>query len=393
MDIQPKAHAKRRPPSAAERWGSCPGSAVACQLYPNESSDASTDGDYAHDVLEGCILFGVTEPATEDETLNDNLTLILEWIAQVRAGYGPQCRVFAEEQYDIPETGEFGTADVTFVSPEVLHIADYKNGYVVVDVHGNKQMFTYLLGAIARHGERGKYYISVLQPNASHIDGPIRTVEVTQADIDAWRATIAWSIANEHLFIAGKHCKKSYCAHRGNCATFLEFAQTDAAAAWHPSEVNAMSDEQLAAALDHADILQGIRDELRKAAMYRIMQQDRQLPGYKCVKGRRDREFANEDAVKMVLRDALQVPDSAMHDTPKFLSVKGIEDLVKAYARTAKLGRGKWKQVWENNIQPHVRENVSGLTLERATDARPAHRRGSEFGALNPGQTNGVMTI
>jgi hypothetical protein len=135
--------------------------------------------------------------------------------------------VFAEEQYDIPETGEFGTADITFVSPEVLHIGDYKNGYVVVDVHGNKQMYTYLLGAIARHGSRGKYYISVLQPNASHIDGPIRTVEVTQADLDAWRAQIAWSIANEHVFVAGKHCKKSYCAHRGNCATFLEYAQTE----------------------------------------------------------------------------------------------------------------------------------------------------------------------
>ena len=123
------------------------------------------------------------------------------------------------------------------------------------------------------------------------------------------------------------------------------------------------------------------------------MQMDRQLPGYKCVKGRRDREFVNEEAVKHVLREALQVPDDAMHDKPKFLSVKGIEDLVKAYARKMNLGRGKWKHVWENNIQPHVRENVSGLTLERATDARPAHRRGSEFGALNPGETNGAVTL
>ena len=393
MDVQPKAHAKRRPPSAAERWGSCPGSSVACQLYPNDSSEASLDGDYAHDVLESCILFGVMEPATEDESLNATLTMVLEWIAQERAKYGPECKVYAEDQYDIPETGEFGTCDVTFVSPEVLHIADYKNGYVVVDVHGNKQMLTYMLGAIARYGPRPKMYITVLQPNASHIDGPIRTVPVTQADIDAWRAKIAWSIANENVFVAGKHCKKSYCAHRGNCATFLEYAQTECADAWHPSEVNAMSDAQLAAALDHADILQGIRDELRKAAMYRIMQQDRQLPGYKCVKGRRDREFSSEEAVKAVLRDALQVPDSEMHDKPKFLSVKGIEDLVKAYARKMNLGRGKWKQVWENNIQPHVRENVSGLTLERATDARPAHRRGSEFGALNARETNGVSTL
>jgi hypothetical protein len=393
MDVQPKAHAKRRPPSAAERWGSCPGSSVACQLYPNEESEASTKGDYAHDVLESCILFGITEPATEYEDLNENLTLALEWVAQTRAAYGPQCKVFAEEQYDIPETGEFGTADITFVSPEVLHIGDYKNGYVVVDVHGNKQMYTYLLGAIARHGSRGKYYISVLQPNASHIDGPIRTVEVTQADLDAWRAQIAWSIANEHVFVAGKHCKKSYCAHRGNCATFLEYAQTECADAWHPSEVNAISDEQLAAALDHADILQGLRDELRKAAMYRLMQQDRQIAGYKVVKGRRDREFKSENAVKNVLREVLNVPETEMHGPAPFHSVKGIEDLVKAYARKHNLGRGKWRQVWDNHIADHVRENVSGLTLERATDARPAHRRGSEFGALSTpnSQQNGIV--
>lgn len=392
MNAPIKAHAKRRPPSAAERWVSCPGSSTVAQLYPNESSDASTDGDYAHDVLETCILFGITEPATENEALNDNLTLVLEWVAQTRAAYGPECVVIPEQVFNIPETGEFGTGDITFVSPRVLHIGDYKNGYVLVDHVGNKQMLTYLLGAIAKYGEREQYYITVLQPNASHIEGPIRTHTVTHADVQAYRAEVAWSMANDQVFKAGKHCKKSYCPHRGNCATFIEFAQTDAAAAWHPSDVNAMTDDQLAAALDHADILQGIRDELRKAAMYRMMQQDKQIGGYKVVKGRRDREFKDEQAVKSVLREALQVPDNAMHDTPKFLSVKGIEDLVKSYARKNGLGRGKWKQVWENNIAPHVRENVSGLTLERATDARPAHRRGSEFGSLNPdNQQSGIV--
>lgn len=388
-----RAHAKERAPSAAERWGSCPASSLAAQLYPNDESDASTKGDYAHDVLENCILFGVMEPVTEDESLNENLAMVMEWIAQTRGAYGPDCKVYAEEVYDIPETGEFGTADVTFVSPDVLHIADYKNGYVVVEVAGNKQMFTYLLGAIARHGTRRQMYISVLQPNASHIDGPIRTVLVTETDIDEWRGQIAWSMANEHLFIAGKHCKKSYCPHRGNCATFLQYAQTEAADAWYPTDVNALSDEQLSVALDHADILQGLRDELRKAAMGRIMQQDRSVAGYKCVKGRRDREFKAEVPVKQVLGEILNVPHDKMH-TQQFLTVKGVEDLIKAYARQNGLGRGNWQKVWDNYIAEHVRENVSGLTLERATDARPAHKRGSEFGSLvSPGQMDGKVFI
>jgi hypothetical protein len=387
------AHAKNFPPSAAERWVNCPGSSVAVQLYPNDESDASTKGDYAHDQLETSILFGIMEPITEDEDLNENLAGVMEWVAQQRALLGPDCKVYAEQSYDIPETGEFGTADITFVSPTTLHVGDYKNGYVLVDVLRNMQMLCYLLGAIAKYGERSRYLITVLQPNASHIDGPYRTYEVTQADIDWFRGAIADAIANRDKFTAGKHCKKSYCPHRGNCAAFLAYAQTEAADAWYPADVNAMTDEQLAKALDHAEVLHGLRDELRKAAMMRIMQMDRNIAGYKCVKGRRDREFLEYGPVKNVLRDTFAVPDHRMH-TQQPLTVKGVEDLIKAWSRDNKLPRGGWKQVWENTLAEHVRENVSGLTLERATDARPAHRRGSEFGSItSPAQQSGKILI
>lgn len=387
------AHAKNFPPSAAERWVNCPGSSVAVQLYPNDESDASTKGDYAHDQLETSILFGIMEPITEDEDVTENLAGVMEWVAQQRALLGPDCKVYAEQSYDIPETGEFGTADITLVSPTTLHVGDYKNGYVLVDVLRNMQMLCYLLGAIAKYGERAKYYITVLQPNASHIDGPYRTYEVTNDDITWFRGAIADARANPSKFVAGKHCKKSYCPHRGNCAAFLAYAQTEAADAWFPADVNAMTDEQLAKALDHAEVLHGLRDELRKAAMMRIMQMDRNIAGYKCVKGRRDREFLEYGPVKNVLRDTFAVPDHRMH-TQQPLTVKGVEDLIKAWSRDNKLPRGGWKQVWENTLAEHVRENVSGLTLERATDARPAHRRGSEFGAITgPVQQSGKILI
>jgi hypothetical protein len=380
--MEAKSHAKERPPSAAARWVSCPASTVVAQLYPNDESDASLKGDYAHYWLETCILFGIMEPATEDEDVNENLANCMEWITATRASYGPECKIYAEQSYDIPETGEFGTADVTFVSPTMLHIADYKNGYVLVEVERNMQMLCYLLGAIAKYGERDEYAISVLQPNGSHIDGPFRTYSVSNEDIQEFRRKIAYSIDNSHLFQAGPHCKKTYCPHRGNCATFLEYAQTACADAWYPADVNAMSDEQLAKALDHADVLQGLRDELRRAAMTRIMQMDRRIDGYKCVKGRQNREFKNAEAVEQICKDVLKVDESALY-TRTFVSVKGVEDAVKAWTRKHGLGRGKWQQVWENHIAPYVLENAGGLTLERATDARPAHRRGSEFGPLN----------
>lgn len=393
MNAIVSAHAKKRPPSAAARWLPCPASAVVAQVYPNDESDASTKGDYAHYVLECSILFGILWPHTTDQDVNDNIAATVEWVLQTRNLYGPDCRIIPEKQYDIPETGEFGTCDVTLVSPTVLHIADYKNGFVIVDVDGNEQMLTYLCGAIAEYGPREQYYITVIQPNGSHIDGPIRTVPVTHEQVEAHRAKIAWSMANEHVYKAGKHCKKSYCPHRGNCAAFLEFAHTNAFDAYWPTDLNAMSDEQLATALDHADILQGLRDELRKAAMNRILQQNRSIRGYKTVKGRQDRQFKDERPIKAVLADTFQVSHEQMHNHT-FLSVKGVEDLIRAWARKYNFGRGQWQQLWENYIAEHVLTGSSGITLERATDARPSYRRGSEFGPLdNPGQMDGRIVL
>lgn len=380
------AHAKKRPPSAAARWLHCPVSATVAQLYPNDESDASTKGDYAHYVLECSLLFGILWPHTTDQDVNDNVAHAVEWALQTRNSYGTDCRIIPEQQYDIPETGEFGTCDITLVSPRVLHIADYKNGFVIVDVAGNEQMLTYLCGAIAKYGPREQYFITVIQPNGSHIDGSIRTVPVSASQVDEHRAKIAWSIENEHIAAAGKWCKKSYCPHRGNCAAFLAFAHDNAADAYWPTDINAMTDEQLAEALDHADILQGLRDELRKAAMNRILQQNRSIRGYKTVKGRQDRQFKNEAPVKAVLADTFQIPHDKMH-THTFLSVKGVEDLIRAWARNFNFGRGQWQQLWENYIAEHVLTGSSGITLERATDARPSYRRGSEFGPIEfPGQ-------
>lgn len=389
MDIQPKLHAKKRPPSAAARWIPCPASTLTSQLHFRDETDASTKGDYAHDKLETCILFGIRAPQTEDETLNENLTLVMDWIYQTRALYGSECKVYAEQQFEIVETGEFGTGDVTFVSPQVLHIADYKNGYVVVDVARNAQMLTYLLGAISKYGVRDSYYITVLQPNYDHIDGPIRTVQVTHAEVEAHRVAIAWSMANEHVFAAGPHCKKTYCDHRGNCKTFLAWAETNAADAWFPHDVNALTDEQLAKALDHAEVLQGIRDELRKAAMTRMMQSNRQIPGYKMVKGRRTRELKDAKAVEHVLREQFNATDKELF-TQDFISVLAIENLVKAWARKHGFQQGKWKAAWDNHIADYVREHTGGLSLERATDGRPTYRRGGEFGLLTPDGTNGT---
>lgn len=379
MTTQP-AHAKFRPPSAAHRWLSCAASVTVMPLYPNTESEAALKGTRDHRAFEVGILFGI-QPDTGDVDSDLAVMGALDWVNKKRAEYGKDCKVYAERQYDIPQTGEFGTCDVTFVTPTMLHIADYKGGYVPVDVEMNPQLMIYLLGAIAEFGERKSYLITVLQPGYLHRDGPYRTYEVSQADLDWLEGEIKYSLANEQEFKAGKHCKKTYCPHRASCIEFHTYARTEASKAWWPSDVHALDDIQLAQALDHADVVHGIRDELRKEAIRRMMQQDRQIPGYKMVKSRQDRAFKDDKAREAafdICRELGATDEQLYEKKPE--SVAGVERFIKSKFKS--FGQGKWSQIWDSHFKDHLREFSGSLTLEKAIDGRPAHTRGSEFGSL-----------
>lgn len=391
------AHAKYRAPSAAHRWLSCHASAFIVPQYPNNESEASLKGTATHALLDNALTFGIM-PDTDDPDTDFNVRDAVKWVKDTAASYGKDCKVYAEQTYDIPQTGEFGTADVTLVTPKVLHIADYKDGFVPVGVKMNPQLLLYLLGAIAKHGERSRYFITVIQPNYDHADGPIRTYEVTIDNLEWFEIEVRSAMAEgaEERFAAGTHCKSTYCPHRGPCRTFQHWARTDAAKAWFPGEQNGLNDMELAQALDHSDTLQGIRDELRKEAMRRVLQQDKEIPGYKVCKSRVNREFKGDEGraacyaallqmgyeeAHLVQREAIQVGSIVIHEQ-KALTVPDVERMVKQQYKN--FGRGKWKEVWDEYIQPHIRTESGSLTLTRAIDGRPAHRRGSEFGQIVP---------
>jgi hypothetical protein len=316
---------------------------------------------------------------------------------------GPgECRIFIEVQLDIPETGEFGTADLVLVSATEIEIIDEKSGYVPVKILLNAQLMCYLLGAIAAHGPRKNYRITLHQPNYDHVDGAIRTQAITEKDIEWFREQVAYAIKNDQLCAAGKHCKETYCPHRGTCEPFMEYVKNDLLLGWHTGEVKSISDDTLSTALDAADELAGWRNELRAEAMRRIINMDRKINGYKVVKARKQRavvkplvvvntvakEMGEEWALKLFpdlapFLSALSFPMTADDPALKFLGTpKHIEDVIKLYARKNGGGRGAWKNVYDKTVAEGIRETVGGLTLEKAIDGRPAHTRGSEFGQL-----------
>lgn len=414
------AHAKNRPPSAAKRWLPCPYSATVAPLYPRDESDQSLKGDREHNWMETLILFG-TLPLDVDPDAADNLQDLYDYVVKRFKVGGPSARIYVEVQLDIPETGEFGTADIIIVCDDWIEIIDYKSGYVVVHVyeaeegldeytggHYNAQMMTYLLGAIAKFGPRSQYFIGVHQPNYDHVEGSLRTKEVTDLDVFAHRSLVKWSMGNPDHISAGPHCKATYCEHRGACETFRVYCMDDLSLGWQTSELKAMSDEDLSKALDASDELAGWRTELRAEAMRRIMNMDRKIHGYKVVKGRRNRSVSDARALVNAVHATLGVewavrlfPDLVWvrdlpYDREEVLAHLGtpkhIEDVIKQYARVHNLPRGGWKMIYDNVVGAYIRETAEGLTLERAIDGRPAHKRGSEFGVLaNPATGTTVL--
>lgn len=370
-------HAKHRPPSSAARWLSCPASVNVMEIYAGQDSDASLEGTKAHEMLSTYQEWGVM-PDDEDVEMQYRVMMAMEWITATRKQYGGE--YYYEQRLEIPETGEFGTCDSVFVTPALIHIMDYKDGWVPVDINKNAQLMTYLLGAIAKWGERPAYRITVVQPKYVHRDGMIRTQDISQDDVAWFREQVHYSMIHDH-YAAGPHCRKTYCPHRGNCATFLAWSVDNMNLAWYPSDFNALDDYQLGEALDQADILAGYRDQLRGEAFRRMARMDRRIPGYDLKKGKSNRDFSSDQARKQVMEKMKELgatEDDLFERVP--ISVAGVERFFKR--KFKHMGRGAWMKPFAEAIQGYVTGGDASLVVEKEIDGRKSWKKGSEFGAL-----------
>ncbi len=89
-----------------------------------------------------------------------------------------------------------GTADVTIDAwPEVLEVADFKNGWILVETKSD-QLVAYLLGkALEDDFSHERYMVTVIQPNASdpELRAP-RSIEYTREELLAWQAMYRTSV-------------------------------------------------------------------------------------------------------------------------------------------------------------------------------------------------------
>ena len=212
-------HAKLSP-SSSDRWMNCAGSPALIGDEQSVAGPAAMLGTAGHKVIEVCLQKGVWNAgrfakhqvlvygpgdeetlilkpgqalpkyATEqdsgwrmfvvDSTLQSGVQMMLDEVARVR-GEMFEPKLYTERFLDMswldPDLG--GTADVTLIDAFVedhIHLFDYKNGRIIVEVIDNTQMRQYCVGLLHEHPSAKRITVHIIQPNAMHEDGCIRSV-------------------------------------------------------------------------------------------------------------------------------------------------------------------------------------------------------------------------
>ena len=258
-------HSKKSP-SAAHILHNCPGALALAESLPEKerrSSIASQRGTAAHYLLQVsleeskhpeaylCRLIGIRdgdaewiEESTEsyervfevDSHMVSAVAIAHNYIRRRKASLWADELTLETRTNPLPDRDDSGgIADATIIGLAELEVADYKNGRIPVEVKGNPQCLAYLLGRAHDTGWRHKRYrITIIQPNAAHADGPVRSQACTAEELRAFselhrkaceladRAADEFgetplSVWSSQYLNAGEHC--TFCKAAGPCVT------------------------------------------------------------------------------------------------------------------------------------------------------------------------------
>lgn len=381
----------KRSPSQAKRFLACAGTFALCDSLPeehhNQSGIAAQIGTAAHGLIERCLrehsnpedyrdriieLVGDEESVSilrsgaktpspgrvffiVDSDMIDGTEMMVTYIHQ-------RCKELGVEESSLqletrtnplPDRDDTsGTADVTIDSwPTLLEVVDYKNGWNVVEHTDNEQLMAYLLGkALEGEWSHEEYMVTVVQPNAPHEEGRIRSFKATKNELlvfqkryragiercekseDAVGAPCRDNSKDRHHYTAewadkwlaaGDHClfcnAQAVCPAAAKLATEraqIDFAEEPRALEHRPDP------EAVAQIMRWAPFLESL---IRAANGYaqREMEAGHSVPGFKLVRGRSTRRWGDmpEDViVKEILRGKFITDKERLFSSPKLVS-------------------------------------------------------------------------
>ncbi|NLZ54561.1 MAG: DUF2800 domain-containing protein [Thermoanaerobacteraceae bacterium] len=329
--------------SAAHRWLVCTPSARLEETLPEKKSDYADEGNLAHDIAELKLKKAFIEQMPlrtfnsrlkklqkhelyQDEMLTHTDTY-LDYVSGIVYSFTSPPYIAVEKKLDfsayVPEG--FGTGDCIIISGTTLYIIDFKYGKgVPVSAEDNPQMKLYALGAYEAY--KILYPINtvkmvIVQPRLDVIS----EWEMQLVDLLAWGESIRLiaqtAYEGKGHFVSGEHCR--FCRAKALCRARADFniSLEDSKGKMPPLISNAEVGDLLKRA---RDLVAWIKD-LEEYALAECLAGN-EVPGWKAVHGRANREFTDQDAAfKLLIENGI---DEAVLYERKPITLTSVEKLL-----------------------------------------------------------------
>ena len=342
--------------SSAHRWMSCTPSARLEETLPESTSEYADEGRLAHEIAELKIRKTFIEPMGarsfnsrlknlqenplyQDEMLGHTDTY-LDYITHIAHSYSSRPYVAAEKKLNFSEyvPDGFGTGDCIIIGENTMHVVDFKYGKgVPVSSENNPQMMLYALGAYTEYSflyPIDYIYLTIVQPR---LETELSVFEIAVEDLLAWGESIkpiAQAAYNgEGEYVPGEHCRfcraKAQCRARCEINTSLEVFKL--------AKPPLISSEEVGDILQRARLLAKWAADLEDYALAECLLGN-DIPGWKAVEGRSNREFTDIDGAFKVLKEN-GVDETMLYirkpitltDTEKLVGKKTFSELLESY--------------------------------------------------------------
>lgn len=291
-------------PSNARRWVPCPGSLSMEDHFPEESNVFDQEGQAAHEAAHIFVNghgLSVGLPAENGTIITDEMVPAAQlYAATVRE------QEYNSEQSETELHGDLGWGIAISGTPDfwgynettdTLRIVDFKYGHGVVDVPENLQLIIYarlIRKALATVGpavsEITKIEFVIVQPRASHANGPVRTWKTTFHRLEpfflAIRLSAKAALEPGARTFAGPHCR--YCTARRGCDTLQNAAMeaVDYSGTSTPRELNPADMAVEYRFLQAAKSVLDSRFTAMETQMLEVLKRGEPIPGFMAKPGR-----------------------------------------------------------------------------------------------------------
>lgn len=349
--------------SSAYRWFACPGSiALSEHAPPQIESKYASEGTKAHELAEALLIKKHESNALYPEDMINHVAVYVDEVLETLARL-PGAQLMVEEKFTLSKIDKsmFGTNDscIMDVANNELYVFDLKYGKgIEVHAENNKQLLYYALGASAGVWY-DKYHLTIVQPRIA--GEVIKTWTITDKELKAFQTELRKAVKatkepNAKL-CSGEHCR--FCPCITICPEIKNEAQEIAKCDFKTDTINVpdvktLELSQIATAVKFKKTLNTFLDACENR-LFNELRNGVDVPGFKLVKKRKNRKWANEYLAKdMLLAEGLNETDIL---ETKLLTVSKLEQLI---------GKNEFK-----GLECLLDNTESEITLALESDKRP----------------------